>query len=118
MNRDIVYLKDILEAAKLLRQYVKGKLYDDFIGDTYFQDAVVRRCEIIGEAARRISPEFKMKYSQFPWDKMIALRNVLIHEYDDYDPYTVWETIRDDVPALIPKMIEVFREYGIDEESE
>jgi uncharacterized protein with HEPN domain len=58
-----------------------------------------------------------MKYDQIPWTKMTALRNVLVHEYDDYDPYTVWETIQVDLPKLIPYLLGIFKEHGINEES-
>ena len=56
MPRDVAYLLDILEAAKLAAAYVSAKTKEEFILDTQCQDAVIRRLEIIGEAARRISP--------------------------------------------------------------
>ena len=58
MSRDPQYLVDIVEAAKLAVQYVAGKTQEEFLHDTLCQDAVIRRLEIIGEAARRLSPAF------------------------------------------------------------
>jgi uncharacterized protein with HEPN domain len=55
MSRDDTYLVDILESAKLALDYVADKSRIDFHDDVQCQDAVVRRIEIIGEAARRIS---------------------------------------------------------------
>ena len=50
MSRDETYLVDILESAKIALTYVSGKTWDDFYDDLQFQDAVLRRIEIIGEA--------------------------------------------------------------------
>ena len=57
MQRDREYMLDILEAAKLSIQYIDEITREEFFGNTQYQDAVIRRIEIIGEAARRISEE-------------------------------------------------------------
>jgi uncharacterized protein with HEPN domain len=57
--------------------------------------------EIIGEAARRISEETKSTFPVLPWNDMINMRNVMIHEYDDVDLVIVWETIKNDLSPLI-----------------
>ena len=80
MSRDTEYLIDILEAAKLALAYVSGKSKDEFLEDTQCQDAVIRRLEIIGEAARRISDETRAKHPDLPWKAMMGMRNVMIHE--------------------------------------
>ena len=74
MKRDLVYLVDILEAAKLAASYVKDMTEDAFLEDTQRQDSVIRRIEIIGEAARRISAKTKAAYPQIPWSEMIGMR--------------------------------------------
>ncbi len=66
MPRDTEYLLDILEAAKLASAYVEGKTREQFFKDSQCQDAVIRRLEIIGEAARRISGETKAKLPDLP----------------------------------------------------
>jgi len=55
MARDSVYLLDILEAARLAVSYLRGVSHEAFLRDTQRQDSVIRRIEIIGEAARRVS---------------------------------------------------------------
>ena len=74
---------------------------DDFLDDVKCQDAVIRRFEIIGEAARRISDGLKSKYPEIPWHEMTGIRNIMIHEYDDVDMVIVWETAKKDIPLLI-----------------
>jgi len=56
MSRDDTYLVDILESAKIALAYVAGKSWEQFEEDLQCQDAVLRRIEIIGEAARHVSP--------------------------------------------------------------
>ncbi len=113
MQRDREYLLDILEAAKLALDYVADKAREDFLNDMQCQDAVVRRLEIIGEAARRTSEETRTAFPDLPWGEMIGMRNVIIHEYDDVDFVIVWETIKNDLPLLIEsleKVIEALEE--------
>ncbi len=104
MQRDKEYLLDILEAAKLALEYVRGKTREEFFNDLQCQDAVIRRLEVIGEAARRISEETQFSYPDLPWSDMIGMRNVMIHEYDDVDLVIVWETVHNDLPQLIDSL--------------
>ena len=101
MSRDDTYLVDILESAKLALSYVSGKSWDEFYADSQCQDAVVRRIEIIGEAARRVTEETQNKHPQIPWREMTSMRNLVIHEYDVVDINQVWDTVRKKIPPLI-----------------
>ena len=56
MSRDETYLVDMLESARIAVDYVAGKTWEQFEDDLQCQDAVLRRIEIVGEAARHISP--------------------------------------------------------------
>jgi len=85
MSRDDTYLVDILESAKIALDYFLGKTWDQFYADMQCQDVVVRRIEIIGEAARRVSQEMRDLHSQIPWREMTSMRNLVIHEYDVVD---------------------------------
>jgi uncharacterized protein with HEPN domain len=101
MPRDRHYLLDISEAARLAISYINGKSKDDFYEDIQRQDSVIRRIAIIGEAARRISPQFRAKYPELPWGEMIGMRNILIHEYDDIDLDIVWVTVERELPLIL-----------------
>jgi uncharacterized protein with HEPN domain len=95
---------DIVESAKLAIAYISEKSRDDFFLDSQCQDAVVRRIEVIGEAARRISDETRTAYTELPWSDMIGMQNLMIHEYDDIDIAIVWETVKNDLPLLIESL--------------
>src|SRR5205814_5501090 len=101
MSRDPQYLLDILEAAKLALTYIAGKTKEEFLEDTLCQDAIIRRLEIIGEAARRISQETRTILPGLTWNAMIGMRNIMIHEYDDVDLHIVWDTVQKDLPLLL-----------------
>lgn len=101
MLRDKEYLLDILEAAKLALSYIGNKTREEFFEDLQCQDAVIRRLEIIGEAAGRITEETRNTFHRLPWSEMVGMRNIMIHDYDDVDIAIVWETVQNDLPDLI-----------------
>ena len=78
MQRDAAYLRDIQESARLALAYLEGVDMEAFAGNTQLQDAVIRRVEIIGEAARRVSAATRALYPALPWRQMIGMRNQVI----------------------------------------
>lgn len=100
MQTDKEYLFDILDAAMLVLKYINNKTKEEFLQDVQCQDAVIRRIEIIGEAARKVSKEAKSALL-LPWGDMVSMRNFMIHDYDDIDFTIVWETVSRDLPQLI-----------------
>ena len=101
MDRDSVYLLDIVSSARMLRSYLEGIVLDEFLRDTKLQDSVIRRLEIIGEAAGRVSAQFREKHPEIPWSEMRGMRNRMIHHYDDVDLHIVWNTAQDNIPQLL-----------------
>jgi uncharacterized protein with HEPN domain len=73
-----------------------------FSADEKTADAVVRNLEVVGEAARHVPDEVTRQYPDIPWDKMRGIRNVLAHEYFGLDMTIVWQTLKDDLPPLVP----------------
>lgn len=101
MNKDIrVYLNDMLESMKAIENYIHQLGMDDFLTDSKTQDAVIRRLEIIGEAAKNIHEEIRGKYPHVPWKQIAGMRDVLIHAYAGVNIRRVWKVIREDVPRL------------------
>jgi len=104
MSRDGAYLLDILGSARAAVSYLSRKTQAEFLSDQQCQDAVIRRLEIIGEAARRVSQETRTAFPHLPWAEMVSMRNRMIHVYDDVDLGIVWDTVRTDLPELVHQL--------------
>lgn len=106
--KDEARLRDIAEAALLARQYIQGMTYQQFVADTRTQDAVIRRLEIMGEAAGRISEEARSAFPDVPFRQMRGMRNILSHDYGEIHLERVWTTLEQDLPRLIANLLPLF----------
>jgi uncharacterized protein with HEPN domain len=101
MWRDDAYLLDMLLAARKVRDFTQGISWEQFQSDEIVQNAVMRQIQIIGEAARKISPEYQQAHPEIPWEGIIGMRNRLVHEYFRIIPERVWDVVEKDIPGLI-----------------
>jgi len=76
---DNAWLADMLLACRKVSRYIRDMSLQEFLSDERTQDAVFRALEIVGEAARNVSPESQARYDQIPWATIIAFRNRLTH---------------------------------------
>jgi uncharacterized protein with HEPN domain len=80
---------------------IVGLKFETFAGNPHLRMIVERGLEIIGEAARSVSPEFQSAHPEIPWRQIIGLRNVLIHQYGEIDHQTIWRIATEDLPNLV-----------------
>lgn len=97
---DETYLLDILNAADEALDFVSTLDEQQFAKSRLHQWAVVKQLEIIGEAANRVSQEFRDQHTEIPWPLIIGMRNRLVHDYTRIDIATVWTTVTNDLPSL------------------
>jgi uncharacterized protein with HEPN domain len=97
---DRLYLTDMVEAIDAVERYIRGRSRDDFLGDEILRDAVLRRLTIIGEAAARLTPQFRQRHSEIAWGDVVAFRNFAVHAYFAVDWRVVWTTAHQNVPEL------------------
>ena len=93
-------LRDILEAARLISAYIERTSEVDFGANRQQQDAVIRRIEIIGEAAAHLTDESRAAISELPFRKMRGMRNIVAHDYANVDLKIVWEIATAHVPEI------------------
>ncbi len=101
MWRDEAYLLDMLIAARHALKFLDEASLEDFASDALRQSAVIRQLEIIGEAASKVSDEFRSLHPALPWTEIVGMRNRLIHEYRSVDVERVWHTVAQHIPELI-----------------
>jgi uncharacterized protein with HEPN domain len=104
MQRDEVVIQDIINAARLVIEFVKGLDQDTFISDWKTRSAVLYQLTVIGEAVKRLSKEFRAKYPEIPWTLIAGMSDNLIHGYDLIDWDEVWKTSTVDVPDLLSRV--------------
>lgn len=104
MDRDNIYKRHILDAITAIEEYVQNKTFDDFANDRLLQDGVVRKLEVIGEASKRLSEEFKNRVN-LPWKKITGTRDKLIHDYFEVDLEAVWKTTTEDLLEVKNKLM-------------
>lgn len=87
---DNIFILHIADSFECILQYVENLSEEDFYGNRLVQDAVIRNYEIIGEAAKNLSPEFTALHPEINWHGMAGFRDILIYRYFGVDLEQVW----------------------------
>lgn len=104
LRDDESYLLDMLVAARDAMTYAENLSYDDFKQNREKQRAIFNAVQEVGEAASRISPEYRNVHLSIAWPDIVGMRNRLVHAYFDIDLRVVWDTVRNDLPALVAQL--------------
>ena len=100
-GRDPSYLWDMIRAARLIGAFTTDMTEERFEGDLLHRSAVERQLMVLGEAARRVSSDFKKVHPEIPWRGIIALRNLVTHEYQRVSSKRVWRIATAQIPELV-----------------
>ena len=101
MSKDpFILLQHILECVHKIRQYTKDMDIDKFLAEEMVQDAVIRNFEIIGEATKQLSMDFRAEHPYIPWKKIAGMRDKLIHDYIGVDLWAVWAVVEKIIPEF------------------
>jgi uncharacterized protein with HEPN domain len=95
-------VRDILAAVHAVAAYTDGMTYEDFVVDGRTRDAVVRNLMTMGESVRWIPDVILDQHRAVPWRTLRGVRNVVVHEYFGVDDAVLWQTVRGDLPPLVP----------------
>lgn len=93
-------LQDMLDSIALAAAYLDQLGTEQFLQDEKTQDAVIRRIQIIGEAASQLDAQWRALHPAADWQQVVGMRNRLVHAYAEVDLLIVWNTVRNDLPVL------------------
>ena len=101
---DRVRLQHMIDAAQSAIEFVSGRERSELDTNRMLLFALVRAIEIVGEAASKISEETRAAHGGIPWKAIIGMRNRLIHAYFEINSQIVWETVTEEIPAVLPQL--------------
>ena len=114
IDSDRIRLQHMLDAAQEALEFVSGRNREDLNTDRMLLRALIKDIEIIGEAANKVSEEYKNNTPNLPWQDIIDMRNRLIHVYFRINLNIVWQTVKDDLPFLIKELNEIINSAAPD----
>ena len=103
MRANTERILDMLEAISGIEKY-SSKGREVFEQDELIQTWIVHHLQVIGEAASKMGQDFHTAHPEIPWAQIIAMRNVLTHEYFGIDLDEVWQVVARNLPELKEKL--------------
>jgi len=98
------FIRHILDEVRHIAAFMKDKNIEDLRTNIMLDRAVTRSLEIMGEASRKISKEYKKKYPSLPWREMSDTRNRIIHFYFGIDHEVIMDIVTNELPDLTEKL--------------
>ena len=100
--KDLGRLQHMFEMAILLESEKTKYSLDQIRNDRVAFFGLSKIVEIIGEAAYKITKEFKESHKDLPWKQIEGMRHILVHGYFSISPEVLWDVIENDIPSMIP----------------
>ncbi len=107
-NRDL--LLHILEEVRFLAASAEGLTFEAFEHDEVRKRAFARSLEIVGEAAKKLTADFRHKHPSIEWRLLAGTRDKLIHDYFGVDYAIVWDIVKGELPELRRQIEEILQE--------
>ncbi len=101
---DETRLRHMLDAARTAIEFAGGRTGNDLITDKMLDLSLTRLLEILGEAAKGVSPDFRQRFPEVPWNQVVGIRNILTHAYFDIDLEIIWSVVAEDLPLLVKQL--------------
>ena len=107
-SRDIsAFIGHVVMAMRFVADFIDGMTLDDFLADRKTRDAVIRNCEVIGEAIEHVPDDFRTTHPEVDWQGLAGLRDVLIHQYFGVDYVALWNIVANECPAYCAALSEL-----------
>lgn len=111
MKRDYkLFIRDVLDCINKIEEFVGNTNFDEFVKDDKTSSAVIRKLEIIGEATKNVPRDVRQRYKTLPWSDMARMRDKIIHFYFGVDYDIVWKVIKERLPEIKLKIMQILNE--------
>lgn len=106
---DRVYVGHMLDTANKAISFIQGSTREDFDNNELLRLSLTHLLQVIGEAARRVSLDFRANYPQVDWKAIVGMRSKLVHDYLNVDEDILWDTVINELPSLIEELKEILK---------
>ena len=101
---DLLYLGHMLDTARQILAKVSGISRNEFDRDENLRFTVAHLLQMLGESARRVTPESRQAHSEIPWSLIIGMRHKIVHDYMEVDFDIIWEAAAGDLFELVSQL--------------
>jgi uncharacterized protein with HEPN domain len=101
---DRVRLRHIADALSAAIRFTEGRSREDLDKDEMLAFALLHAIQVVGEAAAKVSAEFRDQHPQIPWAPITGMRHRLVHAYFDINHDILWTTATESVPELLAQV--------------
>jgi uncharacterized protein with HEPN domain len=109
MQRDALYIADLVESTRTVRDYLDGIRREQWDDDRVLRDAVLYRLLLLGETASALPDVLRDRYPDVTWRQIRAFRNLAVHKYFSVDWAVVWQIAQEEVPLLEAQAMGILR---------
>lgn len=102
--RDPSRLRHMIDSINNVFLYMEGKSESDLVSNSMLFFAVVKNIEIVGEAAYKLTLEFKDTHPATPWRQIVAMRHILVHGYYQVSASEIYNVYKTDLPGLLTQI--------------
>ena len=107
VHDDTVYVGHMLDMTRRAVKAIKDKSRDNYDEDDILRMGLTHLVQVIGEAARKVSPTFQGEHPEIPWRRIIGMRHRIVHDYMRVDEDILWQVVTKDLPELLPLLEEI-----------
>jgi len=101
---DSIYLGHMLDMTRRAVRAIESKTRAQYDEDDILRLGLTHLVQVIGEAARKVSDEFRNQHPEIPWRKIVGMRHRIVHDYMRVDEDILWQVVTNDLRALLPQL--------------
>jgi uncharacterized protein with HEPN domain len=109
MQRDLILISEMIEAAEQARSLVDDTSVDALESDRQRRDALLWNFTVLGEAAGELGDAIKQRWPEVPWSRPTQLRDRVVHGYWSIDLQVLHTTATDVLPGFVEQLRSVLR---------